>query len=386
MKAVVLAAGEGRRLQPLTSRRPKPMIPVANKPVLEYVVEAVAEAGIEEVVLVVGYKRERIQTYFENGDKWDIEITYAIQDAQLGTGHAVQQVQSLVDNEFLVLNGDRIIDADLVEEVRETESRETPATISVTRVEPAQEYGITVTDDDGLVRIDEKPTGESQSTVINAGVYRFTDTIFEAIEKCNRSPDGEVCLPSAINHLATETTVDIVKYHGRWLDVTYPWDLLFVNDTIVTAHEAPENGQVAESATVTDRVHIGEGTAIHANATVKRGTSLGPNVTVGTNAVVSNAVVMQDATIDDGAVVRDCIVDENVTIGPNATVAGGTATVAVEETVHTDVTLGGVIGANTRLGGGAVISPGTVIGDDVTVRDGTTVGGQIESNATIYRG
>jgi NDP-sugar pyrophosphorylase family protein len=206
----------------LTNRRPKPMLPVANKPVLEYVVEAVAEAGIEEVILVVGYKRERIQTYFENGDEWDIDITYAIQDDQLGTGHAVQQVQSLVDDEFLVLNGDRIIDAQLVEEVTKTASRGTQATVSVTRVQTPREYGVVIAGGDELVRIEEKPVGEPHSNVINAGVYRFTDAIFPAIEQSERSTEGEIHLPSAITHLAAETTVDIVKHHRRWLDVTYP--------------------------------------------------------------------------------------------------------------------------------------------------------------------
>lgn len=362
------------------------MLPVANKPILEYVVEAVADAGIDDVVLVVGYKRERIQTYFGNGNEWGIDITYAIQDDQLGTGHAVQQVQSLVDDEFLVLNGDRIIDANLVEDVCQAGSGDTAATISVTRVDSPQEYGIVIADHSGLVRIEEKPVGEPESDVINAGVYRFTDAIFEAIDGSERSSDGEIHLPSALTDLATDAAVDVVQNYGTWLDVTYPWDLLSVNDEVVTNRPAPEHGQIEESATVTDRVHVGEGTAINSNAAVKRGTSLGPNVTIGANAVVSNAVVMQDATIADGAVVRDCIVGENATVGPNTTVPGGTATVIVGETVHRDVSLGGVIGANTQLGGGVVLSPGTIVGDDVMAKAGAVVGGQVNSNATIYRG
>lgn len=386
MKAVILAAGEGRRLWPLTNRRPKPMLPVANKPILEYVIEAVAAAGIDEIVLVVGYKRERIQTYFGNGDDWGVEITYAIQEDQLGTGHAVQQVQSLVEDEFLVLNGDRIIDASVVEDVYATGDRGTSATVSVTRVDAPEQYGVVLTDDTGFDRIAEKPVGDTPTDVINAGVYRFTDAIFEAIADSERSPSGEIHLPSALTELATDHQVDIVRYRGRWLDVTYPWDLLSVSDEVVATHDAPETGRVDESAIVTERTYVGQGTAIGSNATVKRGTSLGPNVTVGANAVVSNAVVMQDATIADGAVVRDCIVDENATVGPNATVSGGATTVAVDETLHSDVRLGGVVGANTRLGGAVVLTPGTIVGDDVTVTDGAVLDGHIESNATVYRG
>jgi len=386
MKAVILAAGEGRRLQPLTNRRPKPMLPVLNKPVLEYVVEAVADAGIDGVVLVVGYQRERIQTYFGDGDQWDIDIEYAVQENQLGTGHAVQQVRSLVDEEFLVLNGDRIIEPSLVEDVRATAGSGTNATLSVTRVESPGQYGIVVTENDDLVRVEEKPVGDPSSNVINAGVYRFTDTIFPAIDHSERSPDGEVRLPSAITHLAAEASVDVVRYRGQWLDVTYPWDLLSVNDRIVTEQDGAHNRQIDDTAAVTDGVTIGRGATIGPNATVKRGTSLGANVSVGANVVVSNAVVMQDVTVADGAVVRDCIIDENATVGPNATVSGGTATLTVEDTVHRDVSLGAVVGANTELGGGVVLRPGTVVGDDVTAEGGTVLSGDIDANATVHGG
>lgn len=386
MKAVILAAGAGKRLWPLTNRQPKPMLPVANKPVLRYVVEAVAEAGIDDVILVVGYQRDRIQTYFGDGDDWGIDISYAIQEDQLGTGHAVQQVRPLVDDEFLVLNGDRIVDGSLISEVREAGRGETSATISVTRVESPENYGVVTLANGNLKRIDEKPVGVPQSDLINAGVYRFTSDIFPAIGDAELGSDGEIGLTSALNRLAHEKTIDCVRYRGRWLDVSYPWDLLAVNDNLLSDRDTGDHGNVHSSATVTDRVHVAGGTSIGPNATVKRGTSLGENVTVGANAVVSNAVVMQDATIADGAVVRDCIVGENVTVGPNATVPGGTARVAVDETIHTGVTLGGVLGANTKLGGNVVVQPGAIVGDNVTVRDGAGVDGRIDSNSEIYRG
>lgn len=385
VKAVILAAGEGRRLRPLTRHRPKPMLPVANKPVIEYVVEAVTKAGIDDVILVVGYERDRIQTHMGNGDEWDIDIEYVIQDDQLGTGHAVQQAEPLVDEEFLVLNGDRIIDPSLVERIASTPetNTSTEATMAVTRVDSPEQYGIVVTDD-GPLRIEEKPVTEPSSNVINAGVYRFTPTIFETIRDSTPSPDGEIHLPNAITKLATEDTVETVRYDDRWLDVTDPWDLLSVNDELVPEQPTTTN-QIHNSATVTDHTQIGKGTVVGPNATIERGTALGPNVTVGSNAVVSNAVVMQDARIANGAVVRDCIVDENATIGPNVTVSGGPANVTVGTDVHRNVTLGAVVGAHTEIGGGTVLSPGSIVGNNVTVQDGTHVDERIESNATVYR-
>ncbi|MFQ3295471.1 MAG: NDP-sugar pyrophosphorylase family protein, partial [Natrialbaceae archaeon] len=136
MKAVILAAGEGNRLEPLTANRPKPMIPVANKPVLEYVVEAVADAGIQEIVLVVGYERSRIQSHFGDGDDWDVAIEYAVQEKQLGTGHAALQARPHVDEPFLVLNGDRIIDPTAIERVTTAcEGSDVEAIATVTSVD-----------------------------------------------------------------------------------------------------------------------------------------------------------------------------------------------------------------------------------------------------------
>lgn len=386
MKAIVLAAGEGSRLRPLTTRRPKPMLPVVNRPILAYVIGALAEAGITEIVLVVGYKRDRIQRYVGDGDGWNVDIEYVVQEDQLGTGHAVEQVRSHVDDEFLVLNGDRIIDASLIERVRETGAGETSATISATRVDHPHEYGVVVREGSELSHIEEKPVGKPSSAVINAGVYRFTEAIFEHIEASEVSEDGERRLTSAVTRLGQSEQVDIVTYHDRWLDVTYPWDLLTVNDELVRNRPGPDTGQVHESATVTERVHLADGATVGANATVKRGASIGPNVSIGSNAVVSNAVIMADATIGDGAVIRDCIVDENVTIGPNTTVGGGRAAVPIGDTIHRNVTLGGVLGANADVGSGVVISPGTVLGDGVTVGGGSVLEGRIESNTRIQRG
>jgi len=119
MKAVILAAGEGTRLRPLTKTRPKPMLPVGSKPLLEHVLKAAHGAGIEEFVFVVGYKRERIQSYFGDGDHWGVDIEYVVQETQLGTGHALLQAEHAVDDAFLVLNGDRMVTTDAISMVYE---------------------------------------------------------------------------------------------------------------------------------------------------------------------------------------------------------------------------------------------------------------------------
>jgi len=386
MKAAILTAGEGRRLWPLTQHRPKPMLPVGNRPLLEYVIEAVAAAGIDEIMLVVGYQRNRIQTHFGDGDQWDVEIKYVVQERQLGTGHAVAQLQPHLNDheEFLVLNGDRLIEQTLVEAVRDAPA-DTAATVGVTRVEDPHRYGVVTTDGDRLVDIEEKPTRTS-SQIINAGVYRLSPTIFEQIEQADRTADGESALTTAITDLAADQPVGVVRYRDTWSDVSQLWDLLSVNDDVLARRECLANGTQHDSAVVTDRVCCAADSTVGPNATVNRGTALGTNVSVGASAVVSNSVILPDATIEPGAVVADSIVGQNVTVGPSTTVTGGTATVTIEGTQYEDITLGAAIGDNSQIGGGVVIEPGTIIGDGSTVDDGAVIQGQIDAGSTVVRG
>ena len=384
MKAAILAAGEGNRLQPLTNRRPKPMLPVANRPILEYVIEAVAAAGIDEIVLIVGYERTRIQTYFGDGDEWGVDIEYARQDPQLGTGHAVEQIRSLVSDDFLVLNGDRIIEPELIEGLA-SDTVSAPA-VGVTRVESPARYGVVELDGDRVAGIDEKPDREPSSEIINAGVYRFAPAVFEAIDRTQPSAAGEITLPATIETLAAETEVTAVRYRGLWMDISQLWDLLSANDVLLDRKACPSAGSVDTTASVSDRSCTADGSTVGPNATLKSGTTLGPNVTVEANAVLSNTVVMGDATIGDGAVLRDCIVAENATIGPNTTVTGGETRVIVQGTVYEDVRLGGVVGDNTTVGGNVTLRAGSVVGDGVTIGDSAVIEGRIPPNTEVRRG
>jgi len=360
------------------------MLPVGDRPVLEYVVEAVAEAGIEEIVLVVGYERDRIQTHFGDGDAWDVDIEYVRQNPQLGTAHAVQQVEALIDGDFLVCNGDRIIDSALIERAA-AESTAAPA-VAVTRVEHPQRYGVVDIDGDRVVGITEKPEAEPTSELINAGIYRFSPNVFDAIERTEPALSGETTLPGTIETLAGETAVTPIRYRGLWMDVSQLWDLLSANDVVLDRYECSSDGAVDPTAAVAKRVCTNRDSAVGPNATLRGGTTLGANVTVEANAVVANSVVMQDATIGAGAVLTDCIVGENATIGANTTVAGGHARVIVGGMVHDDVRLGGVIGDNAEVGGNVTIEAGSVVGDNVEVADSAVIDGRIDPNTVIERG
>ena len=172
MKAVILAAGEGRRLRPFTETMPKVMLPVANKPVLEYVTDAVKTSGINEIVLVVGYKKEVIMDYFK--DYEDINITYVVQEKQLGTAHALLQTKDLIDGDFLVLSGDNIIDHRGIEKLLKEESKY--SMLIKEHVHPSK-YGVVVVEKNILKEIVEKPAEEG-GKFISTGIFKFPDSIF----------------------------------------------------------------------------------------------------------------------------------------------------------------------------------------------------------------
>ena len=389
VSAVILAAGEGRRLEPLTNRRPKPMVPVANRPLLEHVVEAVAAGGIDRIVLVVGYKQERIRNHFGDGDDWNVTIEYVEQSTQLGTGHAVLQAEPTVDGPFAVLNGDRIVDAEAVSAVRDRLRDGDAPLVTVTAAESPRDYGVVHLDGDRVAEIDEKPEGVVETNRINAGVYGFSPAVFDAIRSTNTA--GELAITATLNDLAARGEVTALGYDGRWLDVSNLWDVLSVNAALIHdgdhAREAPARGRrVGDTVTVADDVVLAGNVRVGPNATLSGATAIGSNAMVAANAVVENSVVFPDVVIGPGAVVRDAIVAGNARIGPNATITGGLSTVMVGDAVHRDVTFGGVVGDNASIGGGATLTDGAVVGDDVRADAGVVVDGRVESGAVVRRG
>ena len=384
--AVILAAGEGRRLAPLTNRRPKPMVPVANRPLLEHVVEAVTAADVDRIVLVVGYEQERIRNHFGDGDDWGVAIEYVEQSTQLGTGHAVLQVESVVDGPFVVLNGDRIVDPAIVSRVRDRARDGDCPAMAVTTVANPREYGVVSLDGDRVTGIDEKPERTVDASRINAGVYALSPAIFDAIRETTAT--GELALTATLDKLAASESLSAVPYDGRWLDVSNLWDLLTVNAALVdeSATTRPDDDALGESVTVADDAVLAGTVRVGPNVTVGGSTAIGGNATIEPGAVVENSVVFPDAVIGAGAVVRDAVVASNARIGPNVTVAGGPATVVVGDAVHHGVTLSGVVGDNATVGGGATLTDGAVVGDDVRADAGVVIDGRIESGAVVRRG
>lgn len=387
MKGVILAAGEGRRLRPLTARRPKPMLPAGNKPILEHVLTALRAAGVHEIVLVVGYRKERIQNYFGDGDRLDVDLTYVMQSPRLGTGHALLQAEPHVGGEFVALNGDRIIEPSVVEQVRDRRRETGDPVMAVTDVETPSDYGVVELDGDRVVDLREQPPEAlTTSNLINAGVYGLGPEMFSALRETD--VEGELGLTAPLTDGLDQRPVRPVRYRGLWVDVTTPWDLVDVNARIVD-HLDPEHADsasIAESAVIAPASVVGENSVVRPNATVMPGTVIGPNVSVGPNVVLENTVVLPDATFEPGVTLADCVVGANAHVGPGTVAEGGRADVTLDDTVHDDVLFGGLVGDNSRLGGNVTIAPGTVLGNDATVGSGARLDGRYESDIHVVHG
>lgn len=277
MKAVIMAAGQSTRTYPLTLTRPKPLLPVANKTILERQLDALPPA-VSGVVLVVGYRSEMIRERF--GSAYGrLSIEYVEQTERLGTGHAILQCARYIEGPFLAMNGDDLYAAEDL--ARLSQAGEAAL---VKRVENPALFGIYETTAEGRVlRLVEKPK-EIFSTLANIGAYVFTPEVFRAIDRTPRSERGEIEITSAIQCLADEGDFRVVHSEGHWLPIGYPWMLLdataywmdhFFEDGIA--------GEVSPKADVSGPVSIGAGTVVKAGTVIEGPAIIGKDCIIGPN-------------------------------------------------------------------------------------------------------
>ncbi len=327
MKAVIMAAGKSTRTYPLTLTRPKPLLPVANRPIIEHQLEALPEV-VESVVLVVGYRHEMIRERL--GDRFGrLAIEYVMQEEQKGTGHAILQCARVIDGPFLAMNGDDLFDpADLARLAATVDSA------LVKEVEDPQLYGIyEVTEGDRVVRLVEKPV-EVFSHLANVGAYHFSPSIFDMLRSTAPSERGEIEITSAIQMLADRGVFRVVEMEGYWLPIGYPWHLLDANAYFLENFLEPlRHGQVSEKAHLSGPVAVGAGSVIKPgvviegpvligdhctigpNCYLRPGTSIGNHGKVGQGSEIKNAIFMERAAAPHQNYVGDSVLGEQVNFG-----------------------------------------------------------------------
>ena len=184
MKAIILSAGEGTRMRPLTLTKPKTMLPVAGKPIIQYNIEALRDCGVKDILLIVGYKEEIVRDYFKDGSQLGVNISYATQSKLEGTADAIGYGKDFIEDSLITLNGDIILDVDILSEIIEDYEESKPDTLMVlTEVEDPSAFGVVELDGDNIINIVEKPKKEeAPSNLINTGIYIFNKDIFDKID------------------------------------------------------------------------------------------------------------------------------------------------------------------------------------------------------------
>jgi len=390
VKAVVLAAGEGTRLKPITLTRPKHLIRVGGKLLLEHCLNALKAVGIEETLIVIHYMGDAIRTYFGDGKNFGLRISYVEQKEVLGTGNAVSIAEPYVKEDFVLVYGDLLFSVDALKKVVAIHEREKPAaTMAVVPVEKPENYGIVELENSRVKNIIEKPSRDKAPTnLANAGIYVFSTEIFEKIKKTKASVRGEWEITDAISLLLKEKTVLGVEISkDEWLDIGRPWDLLKANRWILqrTKHKVLgtiENGahligpvSVAETARIRSGAYI-EGPAfideesdIGPNCYIRPCTSIGKKVRIGNACEIKNSIIMDNTHIGHLSYVGDSIIGENCNLGAGTITANyrlDAKTIKMkikDKVVDSERTkLGAVLGDNVKAGINTLFMPGVKVG------------------------
>jgi UDP-N-acetylglucosamine diphosphorylase/glucosamine-1-phosphate N-acetyltransferase len=395
MKAVILAAGEGMRLRPLTTSEPKVMIPVANRPVLEYVVDALVKNDVNDIVMVVGYRKERIMSHFEDGRKFGAKIEYVVQDKQLGNGHALLCARDRVSGNFLALAGDNIVDARAVGDLLRSSS--CPSALVVESENPSK-YGVVTIEKGSIRNVVEKPM-DLVSNIILTGLFCLKDSIFKVIDEC--ISNGEYGLSHAFRATLGESGIKPVFSDGLWIDAVYPWDLLELNAAalenaaVSTAGKIEKNVNLAgpvgigeetvirAGTTIYGPVMIGEGCDIGPNVTIFPSTSVGDNVTIEPYTVIKNSILMSNCSIAAHSYLSHCVLGYGVRSKSHLMGAGSEAFVSVGDEFFKVPHMGCIVGEDTEFGTGVVVEPGTIVGAGCKVSSGSKIMRNLPNRALV---
>jgi len=329
MQAIILAAGEGSRMRPLTAKTPKVMLPVAGKPLLEQIILRARSAGADRFVIVVGYQADTVRSHLDDGSRLGVEIEYAVQEQQLGTGHALMAAESLAADRFMVLNGDVLPDVESLKAMSWED-----AAVSAIRVDDPTRYGVFL-EENGIFKsvVEKSPT--PPSNLANAGIYVIGHSIFDALHAAPLSERGEYELTDALNLLAARETIR-VKTLDSWLEIGRPWDILAANEALLKEMKPSVVGIVEPGAVLKGSVSVGKDSLVMAGAYIEGPVIIGENCKIGPNCYirastcigdevrVGNAVEIKNSAIFSGTKIGHLSYVGDSLIGRNCNFGAGT--------------------------------------------------------------
>jgi glucose-1-phosphate thymidylyltransferase len=393
MKAVILAAGEGKRLRPFTETVPKVMLPVANKPIISYVVDAVKNSGISEIIIVVGYKKEVIMEYFK--DYKGAKISYVTQEKQLGTAHALLQAKEKIKDSFIVLSGDNIIDQKSITNLINDKSE---YSILIKEHPHPSKYGVVVLEKENLKEIVEKPK-EEVGKFISTGIYKLPKSIFDKIKEM--ASMGVFDLSTVIQTLVNEKKTIKSIIADEWMDIVYPWDLIHVNELLIHKASKSKGGVIEKGVTIKGDVSVGKDTKIYSGCyivgpvIIGEGCEIGPNVcifpstAIGNNVAIhpfseiKNSVIMDNSHIGTNSFVKDSVIARGTIIHNNFSSMEGEATIEIDGEFKKLLNIGSMIGEDCIIASNVIIDPGIIIGRKCKIESMSRVRNNITSGSKV---
>src|SRR3954452_20486629 len=332
MQAVILVGGEGTRLRPLTSTVPKPVVPLVDRPFLAYMIEWLKDHGVDDVVLAMGYLPTAVRNVLGDGSAWGVRLRYVEEPDPRGTAGALKFCESLLDERFLMLNGDVLTDIDLTAQIAQHESTGAVGTLALVPVEDPSAYGLVRKNDDGSVsECVEKPTADSIDTnLISAGAYVLERRVLDMIPR-----DRNVSIEREVWPRLVGSGLFAFAADAYWLDIGTPerylqgtFDILEGNvqtavgerlgrDFVAVGEHVEAAGRIVPPAIVERGCRIAEGA--HVGSLVV----LGQGVSVGEGSKIERAVVLDGTEVGPGCTLQDCIVAAGVRLGAGTPVTGG---------------------------------------------------------------
>ncbi|MFX0061310.1 MAG: bifunctional sugar-1-phosphate nucleotidylyltransferase/acetyltransferase [Candidatus Hermodarchaeota archaeon] len=416
MKAVILAAGKGLRLRPLTATIPKPLLPIAGSPFLDHTINKLVQIGIKEVILVVGHQADELQQHYRE-HTFGIKISFTIQKTQLGTAHAFACAKNLVDQEaFIGLNGDVLISqTDLLNFKQKIDNHPDDLFVTAKGVENPELYGVFTISRDHLVTDIAEKSANPPSVLANTGLYYFPASIFETIDTTPQSARGEYEITDSISlRIKKGENVWLYELQDYWLDIGMPWDLLSANELLLK--EQQKTFGISETAKIDSNVtlngpiqirsdaHIRGGSYIEGPVIIGESAIIGPNcyirpftyldkyVHIGNAVEIKNSIILEKTKISHLSYVGDSIVGRNCNFGAGTKVANlrldnHSVKVKIKDKVIDSGyrKLGVFLGDNVKIGINASLIGGVKIGPDSAVGAGMLIQRDIEPNQFVYR-
>ncbi|HNW84473.1 MAG TPA: sugar phosphate nucleotidyltransferase [Candidatus Cryosericum sp.] len=374
MKAVILAGGFGTRLRPLTVNAPKPMVPFANRPMMQHVVRLLKKHGLDDLVVILYHQPDAIRTYFGDGSAFGVHIEYVVSGEDLGTAGAVGLARALLQDTFLVIAADIVTDIDLSQAIQYHHDHQADATITLSRVDDPLEYGIVITDSDGhIVRFLEKPSwGEVFSDTVNTGIYVLEPSIWQEIPEGREVDFSKNVFPSLLTHHRP-----LFGYiaPGYWCDVGNIREYKHAHSDVLKGKvdlepQGERIGRIGSDIWVGDDSKIASFKGFDGSVLIGRGASIGEariqssfvgdHVSIQNGAVVENSILWEGATIESGARVFNSIVGKNVHIGKDVLLEG-------DNIVADDCNVGqgSTLKSQVQIWPGKIVEAGSIVTSNV---------------------